>query len=126
VTQHHCFAVNGTDPGKFRELGFKKTTEDDKLEYFVHFHSYTIGEPVPCNDQCQVIRSDSRHVSYGLTEQGSVSNLNGTLPSIGGSENRDTPRATLILLRYKRSRLLVKWHQDCIKQNDAIAGSNPA
>jgi hypothetical protein len=57
VTQHHCFAVKGTDPGKFRELGFKKTTEDDKLEYFVHFHSYTIGEPVPCNDQCQVIRS---------------------------------------------------------------------
>jgi len=57
VIQHHCFAVRGTDPERFREIGYKKTTEDDSLEYFVHFHSYHPFEPVPCNDQCQVIRS---------------------------------------------------------------------
>jgi hypothetical protein len=56
VTQHHCYAVEGTDPVVFREIGVRRTTEDTSMEYFVHDHQYSIDGSVSCNARCQLIK----------------------------------------------------------------------
>ena len=55
--QHHCYAIQGTDPAKFVEIGVKSTFEETDLEYFVHKHGYDMYGVNDCNAECKVIRS---------------------------------------------------------------------
>lgn len=56
MSERHTFVSAGISREAFQDSGIKLTTQDDKLDYYIHMHKYTPVVRTPCNEGCQIVR----------------------------------------------------------------------
>ena len=73
MNERHVYIVPGVSREAFSEVGYRETSKDSDLFYYVHGHRHDPYGGVPCNDECTFIHMGELH---------SVTQLDVVIPTV--------------------------------------------